>query len=113
VTFFATAEGEDAPAETFRIDACERPRRLAVHSLPSAGNVSSWRVELDLSEEDGVTTLVFAMAMDDPELAASVGPGWDYYLDRLVAAEEGGDVAAIDFADYYPVFADHYRSLFS
>jgi hypothetical protein len=39
-----------------------------------------------------------------------VGPGWEYYLDRLVAAETGGDVAAIDFdRDYYPAMQEHYR----
>jgi len=43
-------------------------------------------------------------------LAESVGPGWDYYLDRLVAAETGGDLTAIDFDDYYPAFAAHYRA---
>ena len=46
-------------------------------------------------------------------LATDVGPGWDYYLDRLVAAETGGDVVAVDFAEYHPADADHYRGLFS
>ena len=51
--------------------------------------------------------------MSDPAVAADVGPGWDYYLDRLVAAETGGDVAAVDFTDYHPADSDYYRSLFS
>ena len=39
-----------------------------------------------------------------------MGPGWEYYLDRLVAAETGGDLAAIDFErDYYPAMAEYYR----
>ena len=45
-------------------------------------------------------------------MAAGVGPGWEYYLDRLVAAETGGDVAAIDFDDYHPAQSDYYRALF-
>ena len=40
--------------------------------------------------------------MPDPAIAESVGPGWDYYLDRLVAAETGGDLADVDCDDYYP-----------
>ena len=41
----------------------------------------------------------------------SVGPGWEYYLDRLVAAETGGDPATVDFdRDYYPAMAEHYRA---
>ena len=44
-------------------------------------------------------------------MAESVGPGWEFYLDRLVAAETGGDVAAIDFErDYYPAMVEHYRA---
>ena len=69
-----------------------------------------WSWEIDLSEADGVTTLTFAQEVADVELAESVGPGWDYYLDRMVAAETGGDLAVIDFDDYYPAFKAHYRA---
>ena len=42
-----------------------------------------------------------------------MGAGWEYYLDRLVAAETGGDVDAVDFdRDYYPAMAAHFRGLF-
>jgi hypothetical protein len=62
-----------------------------------------------LSETDGRTVLTFTQPQIDPVEAESVGPGWEYYLDRLVAAETGGDVAAIDFErDYYPAMAEHY-----
>ena len=46
-------------------------------------------------------------ANTDPDVAASVGPGWDSYLDRLVAAETGQPVNSIDFDDYYPGLSDH------
>ena len=35
-------------------------------------------------------------------MAAGVGPGWEYYLDRLVAAETGADIAAIDSGQLLP-----------
>ncbi|MEJ7832250.1 MAG: SRPBCC domain-containing protein [Nocardioides sp.] len=115
VDFRMTAEGEDCPAEIYHIDTCEAPHRLVVHS--SSGEAAEadfvWRLELDLVEEAGVTTLTFAQMMSDPAIAESVGPGWDYYLDRLVAAATAGDVAAIDFDDYYPAQAEHYRAEFS
>ena len=57
---------------------------------------------MDLEETHGGTTLTFAQQIADAETAGEIGPGWDYYLDRLVAAETGGDVAAIDFNDYHP-----------
>lgn len=112
VDFRMTAEGDDVGVEVYRIDVCEPPRRLRTRSQ-TPGDEFVWRLELDLAEEGGVTTLTFAQAMDDPELASSVGPGWDYYLDRLVAAEAGGDVASVDFDDYYPRHGDHYRAEFS
>ena len=68
---------------------------------------------LELTEVDGTTTLTFSQSVPDAEMATGVGPGWEYYLDRLVAAETGGDVAGIDFGDYYPALSDYYRALFA
>jgi uncharacterized protein YndB with AHSA1/START domain len=113
VSFRMTAEGDDVPAEPYHIDVCEPPRRLVTRSWSADDPDTIWRLELDLAETDGVTTLTFAQAMHDPKFAESVGPGWDYYLDRLVTAETGGDVSAISFDDYYPRFADRYRAQFS
>ena len=42
----------------------------------------------------GVTTLTFEQRGLTAAAASDIGPGWEYYLDRLVAAETGGDVAA-------------------
>jgi len=116
VQFRMTAEAEDAPEETQRIEVCDPPRRLVTRSTtPDSedGPEVDWLLDLELSESDGVTTLTFAQAMPSAEMAASVGPGWDYYLDRLVAAETGGDVEAIDFDSYYPLHAEHYRAMFA
>ena len=110
VGFRMTAESPDATAERMFVDECDPPRRLAVHSSTPYGD---WYLAMDLEEAEGVTTLTFSQRMSDPAQAADVGPGWDYYLDRLVAAETGGDVAAIDFAEYHPADADYYRGLFS
>ena len=69
--------------------------------------------ELRLTEDAGTTVLRFSQAALSADEAENVGPGWEYYLDRLVAAETGGDVAAVDFeADYYPAMAGHYRALY-
>jgi hypothetical protein len=48
----------------------------------------------------------------DPALADSVGPGWEYYLDRMVAAETGADPGALVWDDYYPGLRHHYRVAF-
>lgn len=109
VAFTMTAEGDDAPVETYRIEACHPPHLLLVTTIDEDGG--TWRLRLALSEADGTTSLDFAQHLTDPGLAAHVGPGWDYYLDRLVAAESGGDVASVEFGDYYPALSDHYRAL--
>jgi hypothetical protein len=38
--------------------------------------------------------------LSDRKLAGDVGPGWEYYLDMLVAVGEGK--ALPSFEDYYP-----------
>jgi uncharacterized protein YndB with AHSA1/START domain len=107
VAFQMTAEGE-APAEDVEIVECDPPRLLAVTTHTAGGQ---WHLRLTLTEADGVTRLAFAQPGIDPVEAESVGPGWEYYLDRLAAAMSGGDVTAIDFdRDYYPAMAEHYRA---
>ena len=107
VRFRMGFEGEGASDEDMEIRECDPPRTLKVTS-----NVGPylWYLDVDLSEEDGVTTLAFSQPGLDHDDALSVGPGWEYYLDRLVAVETGGDLESIDFdRDYYPAMADYYR----
>ena len=111
VLFRMNAEGDDVKPETFTIDSCDAPHRLALTSNVE-GEQNVWHFVLELAEADGTTTLTFSQSVPDPELAAGVGPGWEYYLDRLVAAQAGGDVGAIDFGDYHPAPSEHYRALF-
>lgn len=112
VRFEMLFEGDDAEAEEYEINACDPPSHLELtsHMAYDENTPATWHLKLDLTEADGVTTLTFAQSMDDPAMAENVGPGWEYYLDRLVAAETGGDPAAIDFGEYYPAMSEHYRT---
>jgi hypothetical protein len=38
-----------------------------------------------------------------------MGPGWEYYLDMLVASRE--DLPTPSFDDYYPAMKPYYESL--
>ncbi len=112
VEFRMLFEGEQPP-ETFTIDASEPPHRLRITtSMTTEEGEESWRLELDLAESDGTTTLTFAQDVPDPAMADGVGPGWEYYLDRMVAAETGGDPGTVVFDDYYPGLRPHYRAAF-
>ena len=112
VLFRMNAEGDEVAPEPFAIHSCEPPHLLEVSS-PVEGEEEPFDLVLELTEEAGTTTLTFSQSMTNPELAVNVGPGWEFYLDRLVAAEADGDVAAISFDDYYPAQSEHYRRLFT
>jgi uncharacterized protein YndB with AHSA1/START domain len=109
VSFRMGFEGEGASYEEMEIRECDPPRTLKVTS-----NVGPyvWYLDVDLSESDGVTTLAFSQPELDQEDSLSVGPGWEYYLDRLVAVETGGNPPQTDDfeRDYYPAMADYYRA---
>ena len=64
-----------------------------------------------LSESAGVTTATLTQIISDPKMIENTGPGWEYYLDRLVAAQAGADPSTIDFADYYPAQRDYYLAI--
>ena len=108
VQFRMLFEGEDHAGEDMEIRVCEPPRRL---HLTSRVGEEVWLLELDLTHADGVTTLTFSQPRITEEQVAGVGPGWDYYLDRLVDVETGADPALRDFdRDYYPATSEHYTS---
>ncbi|MCA5894353.1 SRPBCC family protein [Isoptericola sp. NEAU-Y5] len=106
VTFFMTAEGDDVDPEEVRITRCEPPHRFAADTT-TAGEV--WHVRFDLDESGGVTTLTFRQLLGPEADPGSTGPGWEYYLDRLVAAREGRPTDAVPWDAYYPAMSEHYR----
>ena len=96
---------EGKPWMDMIIDACEPPRRLAISS---GGEHGGWHLELVLVESAGVTELRFTQHLTGTEGVGEVGPGWEYYLDALVASRDGGP--APDFDDYYPAMKEHFES---
>lgn len=116
--WFGTWRGEGAPGRTvriqlgfeentpwcdLRIDDCEAPHRLAVSMIDSTGE---WHMEVRLTEADGWTHLELIQHLADPGLAKDTGPGWEYYLDMLIASRDG--LPLPDFADYYPQQAEYF-----
>ncbi|MFN7024156.1 MAG: SRPBCC family protein [Pseudorhizobium sp.] len=85
------------------IEECEAPRHLILLMKDKSGD---WRLDLTLTQAGDTTTLRFVQHLSDPKLAGDVGPGWEYYLDMLVAAREGKALPLFD--DYYPAQKTYY-----
>ncbi len=88
---------EDTPTTDVKITECDAPRRLRVLTNDEQG---SWDLSIDLAPAGAASELRFVMYRIDPAAVGDVGPGWEYYLDQLVASMTGA--AMPDFADYFP-----------
>lgn len=97
---------EGTPEADMRIDACEPPHRLAVSTIDEHG---SWRLEARLRQSGEITTLELVHHLDEDTDVGSTGPGWEYYLDLLIASRDG--TPQPNFDDYYPTQQRYYQSL--
>jgi uncharacterized protein YndB with AHSA1/START domain len=79
--------GEVAPAR-YDIEACEPPRLLRIRATDDAGH---WVLAAELVEDGMGTTLTFRQEEVDLTALADMGPGWEWYLDRLAAAVAGAE----------------------
>lgn len=119
--WFGKWEGDGRPGGTIRIlmvfekgdtwsdatiDACEAPHHLSLKTKDAYGE---WHLELRLREENGTTELEFVHHLADLKGVGEVGPGWEYYLDNLVAARAGAPLPT--FEEYYPAQKEHYAGL--
>ena len=94
---------QGAPWVNGEIVACDPPRRL---ELQTSDDYGLWRMELTLVQQGDTTELTFVHHLADHAMVGEVGPGWEFYLDLLVAAREGG--ARRTFEDYYPAQKPYY-----
>jgi uncharacterized protein YndB with AHSA1/START domain len=88
---------EGSPWLTKTIQVCERPHRLV---LDSVGSSMTSRLELSLKSTSEGCELEFVHHAIDRAKVGEVGPGWEYYLDCLVAARNDEPLPAFDA--YYP-----------
>ncbi|WP_298750204.1 SRPBCC domain-containing protein [uncultured Serinicoccus sp.] len=90
---------EEMPTETYVIEVCEEPTRLRVRN-ENDDPAQEWTLDLRLTEAAGVTTLRFAQVLTDRSLVTDVGPGWEYYLDRLEESVRTGQQATVAWEGY-------------
>jgi len=118
--WFGPWEGESGPGRTVRvqmtaedgapwsdvhIDVCEPPERLGLTMADESG---TFHLELRLSERAGTTTLELVQHLEVLDGVGELGPGWEYYLDRLIAAQAG---APLPEWPPYAAQQDHYARL--
>src|SRR3954452_16101647 len=108
VDFFMTAEGEDPPPEQYTILECDPPRRFAGDTSAGSG---SWHLWFELVPRGESTVLMFGQRLNPGEDVGSIGPGWEYYLDRLVAVTKGQDADSVAWDDYFPALQPAYERL--
>lgn len=96
---------EGSPWASVKITECDSPHRLRVLVLDESG---SWDVSLDLAVAgiEERTELRFVMHRVDPSTIGEIGPGWEYYLDQLVASVSGAPTPR--FEDYFPAQRDYF-----
>ncbi|MBD8507580.1 SRPBCC domain-containing protein [Hoyosella sp. G463] len=99
---------EGQPWGDARIEACVPPTSLHLALLAGPSEEDMWHVALDLVESSGSTRLTLTQQLGPGIDPADIGPGWEYYLDMLVAARNGMPLP--DFADYYPLMSEHYSA---
>lgn len=94
------------PWFTKKIEVCDRPNRLV---LVSPGDPMVVRLELILTAHGDECELQLIHGDVERKAVGDFGPGWEYYLDNLVAARAGQPLPA--FADYYPSQKPYYQGL--
>ncbi|WP_083586765.1 SRPBCC domain-containing protein [Agrococcus sp. Marseille-P2731] len=108
VVLAMTAEEGDATSAVEIID-CTAPEHLVVQTTDEAG---SWSLEVELVDggrEPGSGTLIRFTQHELPlTMLPDVAAGWEWYLDRLVAAIGGQPMPEWD--DYYPALRDAYTA---
>jgi len=95
-----------SPWLTKKIAVCEAPHRLV---LDSVGSTFTSRLELALKVTSDGCELEFVQHAIDRAKVGDVGPGWEYYLDCLVASREDQPLPA--FESYYPAQKAYFTGL--
>jgi uncharacterized protein YndB with AHSA1/START domain len=100
--FLAFEEGK--PGFKVEILQCQAPEHLRVKTLDDS---LPWDLAIELTEDESQTELLFTMHDIDPSTIGEIGPGWEYYLDQLVAIVAGDPVP--DFDDYFPAQRSYFE----
>ena len=104
-----TAEPGDASASPFTIHACEPERLLTVSSVMGE---ETWTLSLEIAEAGEGCQVALRHHDVPPSMVEHIGPGWEWYLDRLAGALTGGRIPGMEVWDAeYMTLAPAYAAL--
>lgn len=96
---------EGQPWFDIRIEACEPPHHLEITAVDDAGY---WHLDFRLVARGEHTELTFVQHRENADGVGEIGPGWEYYLDNLVASRDGAQLPSFD--DYFPSMQGYYQA---
>ncbi|SER53902.1 Activator of Hsp90 ATPase homolog 1-like protein [Propionibacterium cyclohexanicum] len=103
------SQEQGSPPVRHRILTAQPPTVLTVCS--DTGN-EEWLLNVRLSHDHGRTQITLRQESFDPESLPSIAPGWEWYLDRLVATLLDTTVPTLDdFERDYLTLADAYLAM--
>ena len=105
-TFAMTHEQGEHTGEPTTILVCDPPRRLVIEWVQQ--DADAWRIDLDLTVEDGRTVLRFLQFFPAGADVADMAGGWHWYLDKL-DAELTGRPQPTDWDSFWAEVGPGYR----
>jgi uncharacterized protein YndB with AHSA1/START domain len=96
---------EESVGEPMRIVECDPPRRLVVRWESE----QAWLIELDLTEEQDRTVLLFTQVFPPGTDAGDYVLGWHWYLDKF-SAELSGSAQPGDWETFLAATGPAYRN---
>lgn len=95
------AEADEVAAGRYDITECDPPHFLSIELNDENFH---WRLRIELTETNGLTTLTFIQTDIDPNTAGDIAAGWRWYLDRLGASIDGTTPPTLD--DFESTYLD-------
>lgn len=95
---------EGSPWEDVEITECDAPHRLGLRTISDQG---AWDVTFELSGDGDRSEVRFVHHRVVRADVGDVGPGWEYYLDQLVASVSGAPPRNWD--DYFPAQREYFE----
>lgn len=105
LSFSMVEDGQESPPEPVQILRCRAPHELAFNTVSEH---DTWNLGLEVSGTPGAGKIRFTQDLGPGQDPCSIGPGWEYYLERAIVHLRGGDVATVEWDRYYPALVPVY-----